>query len=1479
MDNSIGANLSSSAENFDQSYSSSNTDSAPQVQTPSSFALQPETMSTWVEPRTEPINGVVHPPYAPPPEKPHRNTNQLQYLLKILTRNILKHPHAWPFESPVNAVKLNIPDYHKIITRPMDLGTIKKRLENYWYNSAEECIADFRLMLQNCYTYNKPTEDVVLMGKQIEVEFEEKLKQMPKEEHDIVIPVKGGKRKAKGKAKGGPRRQVANVSTGSMLPINSLPTPPSTMPPVATPFVATPSVTTKPVQTTLPVNSGAVAQKTSVPNVATAPSTPMHSIGKTSSTPLSQMMNHTNTNMPIQNSLPARPTIDMNHVSQQQPSVSNATNSQYSSPSAVIPSVPKSSKKGVKRKADTTTVEPPNHSIEPFNSASMSGDDVKPTKMSTRRESGRPIKKPSKELPNLALHPPGTSKVKRQPVISERMKYCQAIMKELLAKKHGAYAWPFYKPVNAEALGLSDYYEVIKKPMDLGTAKAKMDRQEYKKPEQFASDIRLIFSNCYKYNPASHDVVIMARKLQDVFEMRYAKMPDISESEGSEEDGSNASDESRSSYDDSEASSDASDANESIDRKRKLKYLMEQLKIMSAQVKELKNEERRSNSKKNKRKTRQRRERTTRSAKTEGNQNDASFDGTANAITATGSSTDVVGSQFGNNFEGADASNALIPGNMVPQNSVGNTKRQRSNSKKKPTTKPIAAFDSEDEYNTKPMSYDEKRQLSLDINKLPGDKLDNKKQSNAKTPKIEDAEKKKQEIEKRLQDVSGQLAPNATNSKKSSKKDDPYAFTEEDSHPDIGAPRLSESSSSDSDSSSDSSTSSSSSSDSSDSESESPKKKGSQSKASGGQYNAPQHTQLFPGTLPINTPYAQQPATFPNAPVGGNNSKGLPNAPFQTLVTNLSSMIPSNVPPPPSTTGHDSFGLGTSHQQPPPPPPSIPGHHMDNSHTQGAILPPIVKGGVPTMPAIPGATNRSVSIPYPGSGIPGRKSTHSNMVKIKEEPMGDPLNQVASKNNSKSSDKKGEGRGSANLMNNSNASKKNQNTSDKSKPGGSAWSSLAQSASRDGNSMLKTNTENTFEIFRKQAKEKENREKQLKQQEQVRKLGQRVEKDEEPSITPTITSASSITAQPASVPISVPVDKNRKKSHQFDDITRHIKSSPTSDSNSLSPIVNSSISERERQKQREQERRRREAKHTMLKLIFIFLIGIAYAAQTRIKIGSKSWGYQIEMNQGRDVRTEFGDEDGIAYGSYLYRLNNTTKKLQYRIDPNHMEPDISFDVLDIVNVTSTNDNNSTDTNSTLNNSYSQQLAPYNMTFDSIDSKQDFKGHVTIKVGNSTYNINFVTGDKTHTREETLNSNGMIFGRYTYLQRHSPNKLVINYKFNSTSSDPTFEVSLYKTIDSENGATNYPPSLAAANRDRDVSRERDNYARQLAYQRANIPTYNAVQPVPSSVSSSVSSTNPHRSPNPYHVNEKYRTRENSAHPNWYYPNRGKPVYDP
>ena len=42
----------------------------------------------------------------------------------------------------------------------------------------------------------------------------------------------------------------------------------------------------------------------------------------------------------------------------------------------------------------------------------------------------------------------------------------------------------------------------------------KMDNREYSDPQSFATDVRLMFSNCYKYNPPDHEVVAMARKLQ-----------------------------------------------------------------------------------------------------------------------------------------------------------------------------------------------------------------------------------------------------------------------------------------------------------------------------------------------------------------------------------------------------------------------------------------------------------------------------------------------------------------------------------------------------------------------------------------------------------------------------------------------------------------------------------------------------------------------------------------------------------------------------------------------------------------------------------------------------------------------------------------------------------------------------------------------------------------------------------------------------
>ena len=49
------------------------------------------------------------PPETSNPNKPKRQTNQLQYLLKVVLKTLWKHQFAWPFQQPVDAVKLNLP--------------------------------------------------------------------------------------------------------------------------------------------------------------------------------------------------------------------------------------------------------------------------------------------------------------------------------------------------------------------------------------------------------------------------------------------------------------------------------------------------------------------------------------------------------------------------------------------------------------------------------------------------------------------------------------------------------------------------------------------------------------------------------------------------------------------------------------------------------------------------------------------------------------------------------------------------------------------------------------------------------------------------------------------------------------------------------------------------------------------------------------------------------------------------------------------------------------------------------------------------------------------------------------------------------------------------------------------------------------------------------------------------------------------------
>ncbi|KAM9528136.1 bromodomain testis-specific protein-like isoform 3-T3 [Salvelinus alpinus] len=532
------------------------------------------------------VVGGVNPP---PPEfnnskKPGRITNQLQYLEKVVVKALWRHNFSWPFRTPVDAVGLHIPDYYTIIKTPMDLSTIKKRLQNNYYWKAMECIEDFNKLFTNCYVYNRPGDDIVLMAQALEKIFLQRVAEMHQEETEISAittktPVKGGRKSSAGIIKLRPQSPVSEVvfqQTVTVIPLEAH----HTIPPAAQ-------------------LSSKIAAKI---------------------------------------------------------------------------------EKGVKRKADATT---PTAS-SPITSCESSPvvDGSTPCKLFSRRGSSRPIKPPRKDLPD--YHQRQTSK------LSDQLRFCNCILKEMFTKRHAAYTWPFYKPVDTEALGLHDYHDVIMQPMDLGTIRKKMVEREYMDAQDFAADFRLMFSNCYKYNPPTHEVVIMARKLQDVFEERWLKLPDepVRRAGGpghhshhrdkrGRGDGPESSSSTGSSTSESSSESESSsDSEEEEARALRLAKLEEQLKAVHDQLQRLTQEP----LLKPKEKSKERRKK-----------------------------------EMSRRPTHEDLRKPKVQKKCI------NKGTPAVHGKRRKMALPVES--EEDEGLAVPMLYGEKRQLSLDINKLPGDKL------------------------------------------------------------------------------------------------------------------------------------------------------------------------------------------------------------------------------------------------------------------------------------------------------------------------------------------------------------------------------------------------------------------------------------------------------------------------------------------------------------------------------------------------------------------------------------------------------------------------------------------------------------------------------------------------------------------------------------------------------------------------------------
>lgn len=103
------------------------------------------------------VGSAVHCDYL---NKPHKSIHRrrtdpmvtLSSVLESIINDMRDHPNTYPFHTPVNAKVVK--DYYKIITRPMDLQTLRENVRKRLYPSREEFREAVELIVKNSATYN-----------------------------------------------------------------------------------------------------------------------------------------------------------------------------------------------------------------------------------------------------------------------------------------------------------------------------------------------------------------------------------------------------------------------------------------------------------------------------------------------------------------------------------------------------------------------------------------------------------------------------------------------------------------------------------------------------------------------------------------------------------------------------------------------------------------------------------------------------------------------------------------------------------------------------------------------------------------------------------------------------------------------------------------------------------------------------------------------------------------------------------------------------------------------------------------------------------------------------------------------------------------------------------------------------------------------------------------------------------------------------
>lgn len=448
-------------------------------------------------------------------------SDSLTARLQRVHQSIWDNYDSFPFRAPVD---VSVVGYYEVIREPMDLGTMRKRLQSGETASLPTYCADLRRMIDNCLFFNQPDSMISEQARRLRTAALKELKQAFPEydSRDIKAMLTGASSVISNMSPGSikkPKKKQANVATA-----------------------------------TTTVSKASASQSTKK-----RPRLDQQSQGERMEMVLEKAKEHPYAFWflapidPVALGIPHYPQVikepmDLSTIEERLRAGFFQSNSHefvrlldliftncttFNPVNTVVHQNALEMRKAVMRLCKkylpelVTSAEGDDQGhVSVFGPSTASGPGVVPstptpsTNITLKLTSPPPLKSHSHSSVHPHLHRQSHSPISSSPLNAgeDWAGLAKGIIEQLSSHE---YAVPFLEPVDPVALGIPTYHEIIKHPMDFGTVRTKLAQGTYTSPAELHRDVTLIFANCYRFNGKNAPISEAARSLQSLYNRLY----------------------------------------------------------------------------------------------------------------------------------------------------------------------------------------------------------------------------------------------------------------------------------------------------------------------------------------------------------------------------------------------------------------------------------------------------------------------------------------------------------------------------------------------------------------------------------------------------------------------------------------------------------------------------------------------------------------------------------------------------------------------------------------------------------------------------------------------------------------------------------------------------------------------------------------------------------------------------------------------